>query len=298
MNFLREKRIKTDIKNFIRSDLNTHGIFCQFDESDITFVKILIIGPKDTPYENGFYFFSLKFPENYPYSPPHLKSLTQHHNIRFNPNLYVDGKVCLSILGTWSGPGWSSCLTLNTVLLSVQSLLNEYPIQNEPGFENETGLRSKNYNRIINYNNIMGATIKMLENTPDKFIEFKSVMQEYFIKNINYYRNYIKNNKILDKTDIYSTIYSLHSYIDLDKMCGNIDNLYEKYCTDSKEIPLINKELSKIEKQNKKKTKCPSDLSKNHEIGYIMTSDNDNNVYKVMLVKGPKRTMKRWVRVK
>ena len=61
---------------------------------------------------------------------------------------------------------------------------------------------------------------------------------------------------------------------------------------------LNDKELSKIEKQNKKKTKCPSDLSKNHEIGYIMTSDNDNNVYKVMLVKGPKRTMKRWVRVK
>ena len=56
-----------------------------------------------------------------------------------NPNLYENGKVCLSILGTWSGPGWTTACTLSSVLLSIQSLLNENPIHNEPGWENENG---------------------------------------------------------------------------------------------------------------------------------------------------------------
>ena len=127
MSFLRDKRIKTDIKNFIRSDLESNGIFCKFSETDMTHVRAMIIGPSDTPYENGFYFFDLRFPDNYPWSPPKVKFITQDSNIRFNPNLYVDGKVCLSILGTWNGPEWSSCLTLNSILLSIQTLLNENP---------------------------------------------------------------------------------------------------------------------------------------------------------------------------
>ena len=56
--------------------------------------------------------------------------------IRFNPNLYEEGKVCLSIIGTWSGPKWSSVQTLKSLLLSIQSLLDEYPIINEPSYEN------------------------------------------------------------------------------------------------------------------------------------------------------------------
>ena len=44
--------------------------------------------------------------------------------VRFNPNLYANGKVCLSILGTWSGPGWSPVQSLASVLISIQSLMN------------------------------------------------------------------------------------------------------------------------------------------------------------------------------
>ena len=53
--------------------------------------------------------------------------------VRFNPNLYRDGKVCLSILGTWAGPGWSPAQSLSSVLLSIQSLMNARPYHNEPG---------------------------------------------------------------------------------------------------------------------------------------------------------------------
>lgn len=57
---------------------------------------------------------------------------------RFNPNIYAEGKVCLSILGTWRGtPGeaWSSAQGLESLLLSIQSLLSPNPYENEPGYE-------------------------------------------------------------------------------------------------------------------------------------------------------------------
>jgi ubiquitin-protein ligase len=54
---------------------------------------------------------------------------------------YEDGKVCLSLLGTWSGPGWvPGQSTLLQVLLSIQALiLVEEPFFNEPGFEKQEG---------------------------------------------------------------------------------------------------------------------------------------------------------------
>jgi len=55
--------------------------------------------------------------------------------VRFNPNLYANGKVCLSTLGTWSGPSWSPALSLAAVLISIQSLMTESPYTNEPGYE-------------------------------------------------------------------------------------------------------------------------------------------------------------------
>ena len=64
----------------------------------------MIIGPQDTPYANGCFEFDVFFPADYPNSPPIINLQTTGHNsVRFNPNLYVDGKVCLSILNTWQG---------------------------------------------------------------------------------------------------------------------------------------------------------------------------------------------------
>ncbi len=42
---------------------------------------------------------------------------------RLNPNLYEDGKVCVSLLGTWSGKGtekWSQDSNLLQILISIQ----------------------------------------------------------------------------------------------------------------------------------------------------------------------------------
>lgn len=51
-------------------------------------------GPEDTPYEGGFYLADLKFPHDYPNSPPEMVFITE----MWHPNLFPDGRVCISIL--------------------------------------------------------------------------------------------------------------------------------------------------------------------------------------------------------
>ena len=92
----------------------------------------MIIGPSDTPYQDGFYFFEFNFPYDYPHSPPVLTFLSNGDNIRFNPNLYRNGKVCISLLNTWKGDQWTSCQSISSILLTL-CILNENPLLNEPG---------------------------------------------------------------------------------------------------------------------------------------------------------------------
>jgi ubiquitin-conjugating enzyme E2 Z len=99
----------------------------------------LIVGPPDTPYEFGFFEFFLKFGKDYPTKAPAVTSITTNGGrTRFNPNIYAGGKVCLSILGTWRGERgeeWSSAQGLESILISIQSLMSSNPYENEPGFE-------------------------------------------------------------------------------------------------------------------------------------------------------------------
>ncbi|KAI9592779.1 ubiquitin-conjugating enzyme/RWD-like protein [Syncephalis fuscata] len=75
--------------------------------------------------------FLMEFPRQYPSVPPVVRIITTDGGqTRFNPNLYADGKVCLSILGTWTGSAgeqWSSAHGVSSVLLSIQSIMSETP---------------------------------------------------------------------------------------------------------------------------------------------------------------------------
>ena len=80
--------------------------------------RALIIGPADTPYANGCFIFDIFLPHNYPTVPPAVQfKTTGGGRVRFNPNLYECGKVCLSLLGTWSGPSWDPA---HSTLLQVE----------------------------------------------------------------------------------------------------------------------------------------------------------------------------------
>ncbi|MGH0184081.1 UNVERIFIED_CONTAM: hypothetical protein FKN15_013917 [Acipenser sinensis] len=112
------------------------GMFVVPDPHDMTKIHALITGPFDTPYEGGFFLFLFRCPPDYPIHPPRVKLMTTGNStVRFNPNFYRNGKVCLSILGTWTGPAWSPAQSISSVLISIQSLMTENPYHNEPGFE-------------------------------------------------------------------------------------------------------------------------------------------------------------------
>ncbi|CAD5207747.1 unnamed protein product [Bursaphelenchus okinawaensis] len=90
----------------------------------------LITGPPDTCFENGVFPARLSFPEDYPLSPPKMRFTCE----LFHPNIYADGKVCISILHTpgddptgyeSSSERWSPVLSVEKVLISVVSMLAE-----------------------------------------------------------------------------------------------------------------------------------------------------------------------------
>lgn len=132
------------------------SIFVRAVENRLDLLRACITGPEDTPYANGAFLFDI-YLSDYPRKPPQVKYLTTGGGkYRFNPNLYNDGKVCLSLLGTWSGPGWiAGESTLLQVLISIQSLiLVNDPYFNEPGWESSRGTpqgtsKSDNYNKKI-----------------------------------------------------------------------------------------------------------------------------------------------------
>ena len=77
--------ISRDMKSIKESKLSESGIFIEFNELDITEAYAMIIGPKDTCYENGLLYFKINFPSNYPYSPPKVLYLSRG-SIRIHPN--------------------------------------------------------------------------------------------------------------------------------------------------------------------------------------------------------------------
>ena len=102
------------------------GVFVRTWESRLDVLRVLIVGPHDTPYEFAPFIFDLQYGPQFPISPPSAFFHSWTGNLgRVNPNLYEDGKICLSLLGTWNADehneAWSS--KDSTVLQLIVSLM-------------------------------------------------------------------------------------------------------------------------------------------------------------------------------
>lgn len=113
-------------------------IYVRVFENRLDLLRAIIIGPQGTPYHDGLFVFDAVFPASYPNEPP----IVHYHSsgFRLNPNLYECGKVCLSLLNTWTGGREEMWIpnksTMLQVLVSIQALiLNAQPFFNEPGFD-------------------------------------------------------------------------------------------------------------------------------------------------------------------
>lgn len=157
------------------------SIFVVQDENRFSALKALIIGPQDTPYQNGAFIFDIWLPPEFPDVPPCVQLLTTGGGrVRFNPNLYNCGKVCLSLLGTWAGPSWQPGVsTLLQVLVSIQSMiLVKDPWFNEPGREGVKDIASsERYNRQMQRDTLLHAVLPALTHPP---AEFADVLRQHY----------------------------------------------------------------------------------------------------------------------
>lgn len=104
------------------------------DENNFFEWEAYIKGPDDTPFEGGVFRARLSFPKDYPLNPPKMR----FDPPLLHPNIYADGNVCISILHS---PGddpnhyelaserWSPVQNVNSILLSVLSMLSEPNIE-------------------------------------------------------------------------------------------------------------------------------------------------------------------------
>ena len=171
-------KLMRQIGQFLESDSHP-GCFFSPNEEDVSQNnKVLIVGPRypkqsdadihnaKYPYEECLFFFNMSFPPKYPDIPPSMQFVNSGFygdNFRYHPNLYethsrpeFNGKVCLSILGTWQGPGWTSDMNIESTLMTVQSLLGPNPIHNEPQYEGkkQTDPELLAYNHKATYRSI------------------------------------------------------------------------------------------------------------------------------------------------
>jgi len=221
-------RLLKDVKDIIKNPLTENGIYYIHDDVDMLKGYALIIGPSDTPYFGGNYLFELSYPIDYPHSPPKVKYCTNGNNVRFNPNLYTCGKVCVSILNTWRGDQWTSCQTISTVLLTLCTLLCKDPLLNEPGV-NKGHNDMKNYDEILQFANIDIAICDIIERKNSVFMpffeNFYPFIKENFIKNYNLLleisRN--KNNQFKSEIQNFRTgYYSMNINVDYNKVIDKL----------------------------------------------------------------------------
>lgn len=218
------KRLVSDVKNIKKDSLESEGIYYIHDEIDMLKGYAMIVGPENTPYFGGYYLFEFSFPINYPFSPPLVVYETNNGNIRFHPNLYINGKVCLSILNTWEGEKWSSIQTIRSILLTLQSILTTNPLLNEPGIK-ETHRDIKTYNEIITYVNINSAILDIINK--------KIMLPKYEIFYENILKHFHKNKEqillfIKEKQITYPSPIQLKTYIYNLKQEINYNSLEEK----------------------------------------------------------------------
>lgn len=217
------KRLVKDVSEIYKNPLVDNGIHYVHDDENMLLGYALIIGPKDTIYQYGYYIFEFQFPNSYPFDPPKVIFHTRDGETRFHPNFYRNGKVCLSILNTWKGECWTSCQTIKSVLLTIVSLFETNALLHEPGIQKDN-IEVEKYNKIIEYANYKHSHLQLSNNYElGKFSVFKHIIDEQTLANSLEMASILlrKKEKFLNE-EIYCKIYNFSIRI-------NYSILYKNY---------------------------------------------------------------------
>lgn len=111
------QRIQRELKEIRNENFVKNGISVEIIEDNFMKLTGKILGPAGTPYEGGIYILKIEIPDGYPFKPVKVRFLTKI----WHPNISsVTGAICLNILNK----DWVACVSLRTVLLSLQALLS------------------------------------------------------------------------------------------------------------------------------------------------------------------------------
>ena len=243
------RRLIKDIRQLKKTPLDDHGIYYMHDEEHFLTGRALFIGPPDTPYHGGYYYFEFKYPHDYPHRPPKVIYHTNDGHTRMNPNLYRNGKVCLSILNTWQGDQWSGCQTISSTLLSILgSVFTNAPLLNEPGISRSHKDYQK-YQDIITYQNYNIAMCNVLKSkTISKcFRCFNDIARDHFLKNYEDIKKRVEIDKIgyankhngkgaTKKDTVCTSIYNMTVSINYKKLQSNLESLNQSFSHRRREI--------------------------------------------------------------
>lgn len=223
------KRIAKDVADIYKAPLDKEGIYYIHDDDHMLRGYAMIIGPKETLYTNGMYFFEFTFPSNYPYRPPKVTMRTNNGVYRMHPNLYRNGKVCLSILNTWKGDSWTSCQTIRSILMTIISIFDKDPLLHEPGIKEGHPDVSK-YNKMIEFANIDLAYIDISNSTYNlgSFDVFKKYMNDHIKETIEEVIEFVTEmKKKVEKNILGTSIYEMSVYIDYNTLLKKLIVLKE-----------------------------------------------------------------------
>jgi ubiquitin-conjugating enzyme E2 G1 len=120
-------RLSREYQNLIKEPIDNVNFIVNQD--NLLNWEFTIIGPHDSPYEGGIYNGIIVFPASYPTNPPKVEFKTK----LFHPNVYPDGKLCISILHEGNDTTgyeheierWRPVQNVRTIFLSIISLLND-----------------------------------------------------------------------------------------------------------------------------------------------------------------------------
>ncbi|XP_024987651.1 probable ubiquitin-conjugating enzyme E2 24 [Cynara cardunculus var. scolymus] len=169
--------------NILANDL-PETIYVRVFEERMDLIQAAVVGAPGTPYHDAIFFFDIFLPSEYPHEPPMV-----HYNsggLRVNPNLYESGRVCLSLLNTWTGTGsetWNpNGSTILQVLLSLQALvLNKKPYFNEAGYDQQVGsIEGEKNSCSYNENAFLMSCKSMLYILRKPPKHFEALVEEHF----------------------------------------------------------------------------------------------------------------------
>jgi len=139
------------------------SIFVRQDSKNQRRFSAIIFGSEGTEYDSCCIPLSILLPPDYPKSPPKVYCGISVDSLKFNPNIFTEGKLCLSILNTWGNHGsigkWDpENSSLYQILVSIQSLV----FTSDPYFNDSTKDHLRNTQYGCNENEKYNTRLRMI----------------------------------------------------------------------------------------------------------------------------------------